>query len=349
MSWLSNILGGMFGRAAAPDSGQSAQRMAEWEQALQHNQLPTFVEARLAAAAAGKAPWVATMSAAELGLARGKGIRPLAMVSGTCWQHYGYSWTRGHGEGWHQALTRLQKEAHAAGANAVVDVKMRKINLAIGESMDFTLVGTAVRIDGIKASAHPIVATVPALEFVRLLEADIVPVGIAIGAQYDFLTGSMVSTVFGAPIGYGNPAAAARRRAQARTVSSGMSFSFSGNVTGGMRPFTNAPLPELSQFWEGIRRHALAELRRDAQRHGTGVLAHTHFGQLLKIEQGDNNPPRFLGRHIVIGTVVHTRPASGVPHEIRTVVDMRDGLSPPSNATVPVHNAYSLREEEGAI
>lgn len=360
MSWLSNILGGMFGRAAAPDSGQSAQRMAEWEQALQHNQLPAFVEARLAAAGTGKAPWVATMSAAELGLARVKGIRPLAMVSGTCWQHYGYSWTRGHAEGWHQALARLQKEAHAVGANAVVDVKMRKIDLAIGESMDFTLIGTAVRIDGIKASAHPIVATVPALEFVRLLEADIVPVGIAIGAQYDFLSSSMVFAAFGGAMGDGNPASAAalrlqgnlspaaRRRLQART-STGMSFSFSGNVTGGMRPFTNAPLPELSQFWEGIRRHALAELRRDAQRHGTGVLAHTHFGQLLKIEQGDNNPPRFLGRHIVIGTVVHTKPASGVPHEIRTVVDMRDGLSPLSNAMVAGHTAYPLREEEGAI
>ena len=361
MSWLSNILGGMFGRATPPDPGQSAQRMAEWEQALQHNQLPSFVEARLAAAATGKAPWVATMSAAELGLARSKGIRPLAMVSGTCWQHYGYSWTRGHAEGWHRALARLQKEAQAVGANAVVDVKMRKIDLAIGESMDFTLVGTAVRIDGIKASAHPVVATVPALEFVRLLEADIVPVGIAIGAQYDFLSSSMVFAAFGGALGGGNPASAAaqrlrgnlspaaRRRLQARTAGAGISFSFSGNVTGGMRPFTNAPLPELSQFWEGIRRYALAELQRDAQRQGNGVLAHTHFGQLIKIEQGDNNPPRFLGRHIVIGTVVHTKPASGVPHEIHTVVDMRDELSPLSGGTAAVHAAYPLREEEGAI
>jgi hypothetical protein len=36
------------------------------------------------------------MTPAELALARHKGIRPLAMVSGTCWYHYGWSWTEGH-------------------------------------------------------------------------------------------------------------------------------------------------------------------------------------------------------------------------------------------------------------
>ncbi|HVC55773.1 MAG TPA: heavy metal-binding domain-containing protein [Stellaceae bacterium] len=336
MSLLGNILAGMFGGRAPRDSGQSAQRMAEWDAALQHNRLPSFVAARLGAAAAGKTPWIATMSAAELGLARRRGIRPLAMVSGTCWYHYGYSWTRGHAEGWHHALQRLQLEARALGANAVLDVKLRRIELTIGDSMDFTLVGTAVRIDGVPAGAQPIVATVPALEFVRLIEADIVPVGIAIGAQYQFLdpgVGFIAQSILGT----------APNRSFSLTASS------AARVQGSLRPFTNAPLPELGQFWEGIRRQALAELLRDGQRQGTGVLAHTHLGQLLKVERGNNSPPRFLGRHIVIGTVVDTRRASGVPHEIRTVVDMRDALSPLTRETPPAHNAYPVREQEGAI
>src|SRR5690242_2710226 len=319
MSRLGNILAGLFGRAAAPvpASGQSAARMAEWEGALEHDRLPSFVAARLDAAKTGKAPWVATMSAVELGLARGKGIRPLAMVSGTCWYHYGYSWTRGHADGWHHALRRLQTEARAAGANAVVDVRMRKIELALGDSMDFTLLGTAVRIDGLPANQHPVVATVPALEFVRLLEAGTVPVGIAIGAQYHFLRpGSEYS---------------------ARRMEMGGSM------------FRNAALPQLSQFWEGIRRHALAELRKDAQRQGNGVLAHTHLGQLLKIEGGNNTPPQFLGRHIVIGTVVDTERASTVPHEIRTVVDMRDELSPLTAVGEDNDSVYPVYDEEGAI
>jgi len=37
-------------------------------------------------------------------------------------------------------------------------------------------------------SNEPIVATVAALEFVKLLEADVVPTGIAIGAHYEWLT-----------------------------------------------------------------------------------------------------------------------------------------------------------------
>jgi hypothetical protein len=346
---LGKILGGLFGGAASRDSGQSEQRMIDWEFALQHNRLPPFVEARLSAAAAGKTPWIATMSAAELGLARGKGIRPLATVSGTCWYHYGYSWTRGHAEGWHQALARLQQEARALGANAVVDVKMRKIDLAIGDSMDFTLVGTAVRIDGEPASEHPIVATVPALEFVRLLEADIVPVGIAIGAQYDYLSSNIF---FSAPGTQGtgfNPPSLWPMQAGALSSSVSFSFSTAGNVQGSGRPFTSMPLPELSQFWEGIRRDALVELRHDARHQGSGVLAHTHFGQLVKIEGGENSPPRFLGRHIVIGTVVDTTRASGVPHDVRTVVDMRDDLSPLANVPAAGHNAYPVSDEEGAV
>lgn len=320
MSLLGNLLASLFGNAAAaaPDAGQSAQRLAEWEAALQANRLPSFVAARLDAAAAGRAPWVATMSAAELGLARRKGIRPLAMVSGTCWFHYGYSWTQGHADGWHTALARLQTEARALGANAVVDVRMRRIQLAMRDSMDFTLLGTAVRIDGLPAGEHPVVATVPALEFTRLIEAGIVPVGIAIGAQYQYL-----------------PAGSQYR---ARRMETG------GSV------FQNAQLPELSRFWEGIRRRALMELYNDGKRQGSGVLAHTHLGQLIRIDGDNNVPPQFLGRHIVIGTVVEAGRAGGVPHEIQMVVDMRDELSPLLAAPPSYrHNAYPVRDEEGAI
>jgi hypothetical protein len=55
--------------------------------------------------------------------------------------------------------------------------------------MDFTLVGTAAYVVGLAPSHDPIVATVPALEFVKLLEADVVPTGIAVGAHYEWLDG----------------------------------------------------------------------------------------------------------------------------------------------------------------
>ncbi len=312
-----SLLGKLFGNtsdAAAAQANASAQRLAEWERALNVGGLPSFVEARLGAAASGRAPWLATMTPVELAMVRQHGIRPIAMVSGTCWYHFGYSWTLGHAEGWHAALARLRAEAVAAGANAVVDVKLRKIGLHHEASMDFTVLGTAVRIEGLAKSDNPVIATVPALEFVRLLRSGIVPVGIAIGAQYNF-------------------------------------FSPSYEVTGRglFSTWYNQPLTELGGFWERVRREALSKLHQDTKRQGHGVLAHTHFGQLIKLER-EKQPPQFLGRHIVVGTVIHDhRSVTNAPLEIATVVDMRDDESPLLSTRPHGHNAYSSNEEDGPI
>jgi len=216
----------------------------------------------------------------------------------------------------------------------VVDVRMRTLRHRIGMSMDFTLIGTAVRLDRLAPSADPVVATVPALEFVRLLEADIVPVGIAVGARYEWLgyrgfgRGSGDWRTGGWGAGW-DPAA---RRAQWQT-----------------RSWTNQPMLELTDFWEQIRRDAHADLRRAAAEQGNGVLAHTQFGQLIRREQ-DKAPPAYLGRHIVIGTVVYTTRAPFAPG-IEPVIDMRDSLSPLRTPNAPRHAAYhsDVEDEEGGI
>jgi hypothetical protein len=314
MSWFSKLAGkgDKPDTAAARAAATAADaRSAAWEAALAAKRLPAFVEQRLADAASGKAPWLATMSAAELLLVRSHGLRPVATVTGTCWFQYGRSWTEGHTHGWRTALARLKAEAVACGANAVVDVKMRTSPGGLGASMDYSLIGTAVRLERLPASPNPVVATTPALEFVRLLEADVVPTGIAVGAYYDWLT------------------------------------DYNGAFRSGILT-PNQPLNTLGAFWENARRHAHSELRKDAARHGNGVLAHTQFGQLIKAEQ-ENAPDRYLGRHIVIGTVVDRRPGQHVPHAIETVVDMRDELSPLGGTKVPSHNAYASNERESAI
>ena len=304
----------LFGnRADTAAHAEAMARAAQWQSAFDRGTLPDFVQNRLAEAASGGTPWLSTMTPAELLAARRHGIRPIATVSGTCWYHYGYSWTNGHAEGWHAALNRLRQEAVAAGANAILDVKLRTIKLAVGASMDFTVIGTAVHIDVFPQEREPIVATVSTMEFVRLLEAGIVPTGIAIGACYDWLTASLST--------------------------------FTGGISG-----MNGHCRELTQFWEGVRRQALAQLRQDTARMGNGVLAHTHFGQLLKVEGGDKQPTQVLGRHIVIGTVVQVEPNEGVPHGITPVIDMRDDLSALSNRQARGHSAYSLEgEKDGAI
>ena len=222
----------------------------------------------------------------------------------------GRSWTEGHAAGWRAALQRIRAEAIACGANAVLDVRMRTVHSDLQASMDFTLIGTAVRIEGLPASPDPVIATVPALEFVRLLEMGIVPCGLAVGARYEWLV------------------------------------DYNGSY-GGSWTWNNQPLASLSGFWEMIRRQAHAELRADAARQGTGVLAHTNFGQLIR-QEVEKQPPRYLGRHIVMGTVVDTRPRDGVPHHIQTVVDMRDDLSPLLNESKSA-GGYNLNEREGGI
>jgi uncharacterized protein YbjQ (UPF0145 family) len=222
------------------------QRLADIQQCLKNREVPATDANRLQQARAGALPWMATLTPAELLIARTHGFRPIATVSATCWLHYGYSWTLGHSEGWTTALHRLRDEAYAAGANCVLDVKMRTIPLGVPNSMDFTLVGTAAYVEGLEPSGNPVIATVPALEFVKLLEADVVPTGIAAGAHYEMSAGRPR-----------NPR-----------------MEWMGNVE----------LQDLSQLWTRVRDRAYQDMRANARSQGNGVLGHVSFGESYEIE-----------------------------------------------------------------
>jgi len=186
------------------------------------------------------------------------------------------------------ALQRLREEARVAGANAVLDVKMRTIPALVENSMDFTLVGTAVYMEGLPPSPEPIVATVPALQFVKLLEADVVPTGIAIGAHYEWMA------------------------------------DWRGSAN--MRWMGNVESQQLSNLWETVRRRAHQVLRQSAQPQGNGVLAHVNFSQMFEVER--NKTKEYLARHIVVATTVDARRGTTLPHEFKMVVDMHAGGTP---------------------
>lgn len=263
--------------------------------------VPRIVHQRLADSKSGALPWVSTLTAPEMSLARSHGLKMLAPIAATCWMHYGFSWTEGHAQGWRTALKRLQAEAEALGANAVIDVRMVTVDLEVEDSMDYSLVGTAVRIEGLPPSTAPVVSTVPALEFIQLLEAGIVPVGLAVGARFEWSNGPLDS----------------------------------GQMLGGWR--NNQPLLQTTAFWERIRRNAHADLRADAARQGSGVLAQLQFNQLFKIESPE--PGRLLGRHIVMGTVVDCAQFATIPHQVEFVLDLSD--KPDNLRTTSVHhNSY---------
>jgi uncharacterized protein YbjQ (UPF0145 family) len=288
----------------------SAARQQDILNAIQNDVVPTHIKQRVHASKEGKGPWLATFNPAELLIMRSHGIRPIATVSSTCWLHYGWSWTKGHAQGWQRALDRLRKEAQEAGANAVLDVRMRTIPLNMENSMDFSLIGTAVYVEGLSPSTNPIIATVPALEFVKLLDSDIIPVGIAVGAEYQWLSDWAGRT----------------------------NLTFMGNVE------SNA----LSGLWERVRRGAHEDLRSNAKQQGNGVLAHINFSQMFEKEGDQNQPKQYLARHIVIATVIETSPKRIIPHGIKMVVDMHDGKSPLQDKK-PYHQSYNTNENEGGI
>ncbi|HET9107706.1 MAG TPA: heavy metal-binding domain-containing protein [Steroidobacteraceae bacterium] len=307
---------GILDRFNGPDAQTLAERErnearhADIVSSLQAGRVPGSIRGRLEGASSGALPWIATLTPSELLIVRSHGLRPIAAVSATCWLHYGYSWTEGHAQGWETALRRLCQEAQAAGANAVLDVKMRTVPIYIADSMDFTLVGTAVRVDGLPPSAEPIVATVPALQFVQLLEADVVPTGIAIGAHYEWMN------------------------------------DWRGNAAG--QGWWNNEARQLSMLWEDVRQRAHADLRQRARARGNGVLAHLNFSQMFEREMGEQQPRQFLARHIVIATTVDARRGVPIPHDIKMVVDTHAGGTP-LTGTAPHHQSYATNEVEGAI
>jgi hypothetical protein len=285
---------GLFDFLKAPSPEDLARRaehnarIADIQRCLQSGDVPASIKTRLESARNGTLPWVATFTPAELSIVRSHGLRPIATVSATCWLHYGWSWTEGHAQGWELALHRLREEARAAGANAVLDVKMRTIPLGVENSMDFTLIGTAVSVEGLPPSNDPIVATVPALEFVKLLEADVVPTGIAIGAHYEWL---------------------ADYNRSAR-------MTWRGNIES----------QTLSELWEVVRQRAHQNLRSHARTQGNGVLAHLNFSQMFESEK--NKVPQYLARHIVVATTVDAKRGTTLPHDIKIMVDTHAGSTP---------------------
>jgi hypothetical protein len=235
-----------FGRRPPPPAAERAEDAlaARIRAALPNDDIAEPIRRRLAETRERRLPWTATLTPAELLILRSHGLRPVAAISANCWMLFSPRWSADHAEGWRHALRRLWEEARAAGANAVLDVRMRRLGLSREASLDFTLTGTAVAVDGLPPSGNPVIATVPALEFVKLLEADVVPTGIAVGTA----SGSLpwVESPGGALLNYEQS--------------------------------------ELSRFWNGLRQRAHAALRRDADGKGNGVLAHSSFGTLEREE-----------------------------------------------------------------
>lgn len=299
-------------RAAANEAARLSQvRQDAIITGLRTGAVPAMVQERLHDTLAGKSPWTVTANPAEMLVLKEHGIRPICAISATCWMHYGQSWTQGHSQGWHEALRRLRAEAAAAGANAVLDVRLHTARLAGENSMDFSLTGTAVHIASIRTH-EPIVATVSTIEFVRLIDDGVMPTGIAIGADYNWFTDRLDMAM--------------------------------------RRSWRNVESAFLTNAWRHVRATAMNELKASAAAQGNGALAHVNFSQIFDVEREDANDRPYIDyllRHIIIATVVKVDSLKKSPSSVRLVVDISDQNRLKSGRDH--HTAYSMNDTEGGI
>jgi uncharacterized protein YbjQ (UPF0145 family) len=144
--------------------------------------------------ASGRPVFTSTLTTSETVVARATGLTPISQVMGSSVFHVGFrgytSWTGGelvplttaYERARSLALSRMQQEAHQLGAHLVIDTRF------IGKGYDwaddlieFTAVGTAVRIDGQPPPQLPVLTLLTADELYKLHRAGYWPVAIAMG------------------------------------------------------------------------------------------------------------------------------------------------------------------------
>jgi uncharacterized protein YbjQ (UPF0145 family) len=170
--------------------------------ALEAGGLPLRAQQRLAEMSGGRL-FTSDLSVSEFALVHSIGLRPLAQVMGSSIYHVGWQQSPGRWGGWQpggisqelttlseawnaareRAFGRLQQEAKALGAHAVVGVELTtgRHDWAAG-AIEYMAVGTAVRIDGVAAVDQPTLTDLSAQDYWKLRQAGYEPLGV-VGAS----------------------------------------------------------------------------------------------------------------------------------------------------------------------
>jgi uncharacterized protein YbjQ (UPF0145 family) len=205
-------------RPAIEDSDASLAR-------IEHGGISVAAERRQKAAGAGQLAFASDLSVAAFALCHRVGLEPISQVMGSSIYQVGYqpaSWPMMMGggviteletlsEAWNEArrraLNRLALEARAAGAHAVIGVKVQRNahDWAQG-AIEYVLTGTAVRMGGRPAPAEPVLTELSVADFTNLMRAGIEPAGIVAWTSVFFATFES-SWFIGGSLGQGAPMA----------------------------------------------------------------------------------------------------------------------------------------------
>jgi uncharacterized protein YbjQ (UPF0145 family) len=178
---------------------QEQQRSLESQRALEAGGLPLRAKQRLTEEMeAGHPLFSSDLSVNEFLLTRELGYQPLSQVMGSSIYQVGWQYTRQYSWGTqvlemdtlsqaHQhaaslALSRLEQEAKLIGAHGVIGVRFTRRSYEWGSNLiEYTAIGTAIKLPQMAATAHPFLSDLSGQEFWTLLQAGYYPAGVVTG------------------------------------------------------------------------------------------------------------------------------------------------------------------------
>lgn len=273
--------------------------------ALERGDIPQYVKERILEQKQGEYPWTSDLSVNEWLLLQQYNLQPVGMVMGTSIYHIGYSaasfsGTWGSGfiptiedalqSGRNLALQRMKQEAQLLGAHAVVGVRLKtRMPDVNSHETEFTAFGTAVVLEGQKAPAEPLLCTVSASDFLKLIQAGSVPItlGLGVAAYYQYSS----------------------RQDQWQS-----------------RSWQNQEMTRYTESVYETRHRAISHLRNQIHEvGGSGVLAHDTSLHVYEreVERGENDKRiDHILEFVSLGTIVSTVPMSERP-SIESVLSLR--------------------------
>lgn len=191
---------------------QEQQNAEVSRKALEAGGLPTRAQQRLREEMeAGHPLFTSDLSAKELLLTRQQGYQPLSQVMGSSIYQVGWQYTRQYSRNTitqelstvseaHQhaallALGRLEQEAKLLRAHGVIGVRFARRSYEWGSNLlEYTAIGTAVRLPDTPLGARPFLSDLSGQEFWTLLQAGYYPAGVVTGySSYSVSLGSQMT------------------------------------------------------------------------------------------------------------------------------------------------------------
>lgn len=191
------------GSGSPNDQPEDAALSASSQEALAQGELPLEAQRRLAQETGKVRVFASDLSVDELLLVEAEGYDPLGLVMGSSIYHVGWQYTYSYGTTSREldvvtqahlharelAMGRMEQEAAALGAHGVVGVRFT-IRAYEGDPdlLEFTAIGTGVRLRNASAPAQPFVSDLSGEDFWTLVQTGYEPRGLAMGFSSYFVS-----------------------------------------------------------------------------------------------------------------------------------------------------------------